>query len=221
MESWWQLGEGSGYTGEDLAIYQITCPFCMERGNFEIVFHAEKKKVNSEKKLNFDTLKCGNCAGFVMVLWSAGGHFGGGLHNYRVLPWPLKFEKYPDFWPETIGRFWIQAKRNLDEGNWDATVLMARSALQAALRDQGASGENLKKEINELARTGVLPPVMEEWSNEIREFGNKSAHPDSEQSPPSGQQARELVKFLDFFLECTYSLPHRIAEFRKRVYEGD
>lgn len=30
MDSWWQLGEGHGYHGHELAMYQITCPFCME-----------------------------------------------------------------------------------------------------------------------------------------------------------------------------------------------
>lgn len=67
MDSWWQLGEGHGSRGHELAMYQITCPFCMERGNFKTAFHAEKKKPNSEKKLNFDTLECGNCKGYVMV----------------------------------------------------------------------------------------------------------------------------------------------------------
>jgi len=57
MDSWWQQGEGSGYHGGKLALYQITCPFCMERGNFKTGFHAEKKKPNSDKKLNFDTLE--------------------------------------------------------------------------------------------------------------------------------------------------------------------
>ena len=71
MDSWWQLGEGVGYHGRELAVYQITCPFCIERGNFKTTFHAEKKKPKSEKKLNFDNLKCGNCKGYVMVLWSA------------------------------------------------------------------------------------------------------------------------------------------------------
>ena len=218
MDSWWQLGEGSGHRGESLATYQRTCPFCMERGNFATAFHAEKKKANSDKKLNFDTLKCGNCSGYVMVLWSAGEHvFGSGLHGYRVLPWPLKLEKYPDYWPKTVGRYWLQAKRNLAGENWDAAIVMARSTLQAALRDQGTSGENLKKEIDELAETGVLPPIMKEWSTEVRQFGNRSAHPDPEQDPPSGQDARDLVNFLDFFLECTYSLPHRIDEYRQRL----
>ena len=217
MDSWWELGEWSGVHGESLAIHQITCPFCMERGSFETEFHAEKNKSNSRKKLNFDTLKCGNCSGYVMVLWSATGHMVGNvLHDYRVLPWPLRYEKHPDYWPDTVGRYWLQAKRSLTDESWDAAVMMARSALQASLRDQGALGDNLKKEIDELAAKGVLPPIMKDWSHEVRQLGNKSAHPDPEQPSPSGQDARDIVNFLDFFLECSYSLPRRIQRFRQR-----
>ena len=82
MNSWWQLGE-AGYRGGELALHRITCPFCMEMGNFEIAFHAEKKKPNSNKKLNFDTLKCANCNGYVMVLWSA-SEYSRSLHDYHV-----------------------------------------------------------------------------------------------------------------------------------------
>ena len=32
MDSWWQLGEGYGQLGKEFAVYQITCPFCMEQG---------------------------------------------------------------------------------------------------------------------------------------------------------------------------------------------
>ncbi len=140
MDSWWQLGEGSGYDGAKLALYQITCPFCMERGNFKTAFPAEKKKPNSDKKLNFDTLECGSCSSYVMVFWSATEHeIGFGHHDYRVLPWPLKFERAPQHWPEVIGRYWLQAKRNILDENWDAAAVIARSALQIALRDCNAS----------------------------------------------------------------------------------
>ena len=44
MHSWWSLGEGSGYRGDKLPMYEITCPFCLEKGNFKTVFHAEKRK---------------------------------------------------------------------------------------------------------------------------------------------------------------------------------
>ena len=222
MDSWWQLGEWSGYRGEKLALYQITCPFCMEKGNFNTIFHAEKKKPNSDKRLNFDTLECGNCKGYVMVLWSANEYsHGQGHHDYRVLPWPLKYEKYPEHWPEAIGRYWLQAKRNITQENWDAAAVMARSALQIALRDHGAKGGNLKKEIDDLAAKGMLPPIMKDWSDHIRELGNESAHPDPTQGPTNPQDARDIVHFLDFLLKYLYSLPHRIKRYRERENENE
>jgi hypothetical protein len=218
MDSWWQLGEGYGQHGEELAVDQITCPFCMEQGNFALAFHAEKKKPNSNKKLNFDTLQCGSCKGYVMVLWSATEHgYGRKFHSYKVLPWALKLEKYPNHWPEAVGRYWLQAKRNIRDENWDAAAVMARSALQIALRDHQAKGKNLKQEIDDLASKGFLPPNMKNWSDHIRELGNNSAHPVPSQEPTNSQDACDIVKFLDFFLEYLYSLPHQIKQYRERA----
>jgi len=217
MDSWWQLGEGSGYRGEELAVYQITCPFCMERGNFTTVFHAEKKKPNSDKKLNFDTLECGNCRGYVMVLWSASEYgYGRGMHDYYVLPGPLKLGEYPKHWPDQVGRYWLQAKRSLKEENWDAATVMARSALQAVLRDNKAEGNTLKKEIDDLATKGILPPIMKEWSENVREIGNESAHPRPGQDATDPRDATDIIRFLDFLLEYLYTLPHQIQQYRER-----
>ena len=94
MNSWWELGDWRGFRGNDLAVHEIVCPFCHERGNFSFAHRADKKKPNASKVLHFDTLKCGSCAGYVMVLWST-SHFGGGLHDFRTLPWPLRREKIP------------------------------------------------------------------------------------------------------------------------------
>jgi hypothetical protein len=220
MGSWWDLGEGSGYQGVDLALYRITCPFCLEDGNFETAYHAEKKKPNSSKKLNFDTLKCGSCGGYVMVLWSS-SEFGArdGLHSFKVLPWPLRYTKYPEHWPEEIGRYWLQAKRNLKDENWDAASLMARSALQLALRDHKAQGKTLKKEVEDLASKGILPPIMKDWSDNVRELGNVSAHPKPGQPATDPKDAKDVVEFLDFLLEYLYTLPHRIKEYQGRSSE--
>lgn len=212
--SWWQLGEGAGQAGDSLALYQITCPFCFERGNFELAFRAQKKKPNGQKVLNFDTYKCGSCAGYVMVLWSSGEH--GMLHEYRVLPWPLKVETHPKHWPPDVGRFWLQASRSLKEENWDAAAVMARSAMQATLRAHGANGRNLKQEIDDLAAKGILPPHMKDWAHELRELANDSAHPTPGQAPTSPQDARDISEFLGFLLEYLYDLPERIARYRAR-----
>ncbi|MBU0477048.1 DUF4145 domain-containing protein [bacterium] len=222
MESWWSLGEGIGQLGDKLEFYKITCPFCLEEGNFKVAFHAEKQKPNSSKVLNFDTLECGNCKGYVMVLWSASEHGSGpnhSLYDYRVLPWPLKFTKYPEHWPEQIGRYWLQAKKNLVDENWDAAVVMARTALQIALRDNKAKGSNLKQEIEDLSIKGILPPTMKEWADNVRELGNESVHPEPKQAPTDHLDAKDIIRFLDFLLEYLYTLPYKIREYRKREAE--
>lgn len=214
MNSWWQLGE-SGFSGRELGLSRITCAFCMETGNFEREHHAEKKKPNSGKTLNFDTYKCGNCAGYVMVLWSA-REFDARLHDYRVLPWPLEVGNYPEHWPDGIGRYWLQAQKNIRDENWDAAVVMARSALQIALRNYNANGKSLKQEIDDLASKGILAPVMKEWADQIRLLGNEAAHPNPAEDFVDPQDAYDIVEFLNFLLQYLYTFPYHIRQYRER-----
>jgi len=186
----------------------------LERGNLKEVYHAEKKKPNSIKKLNFDTLECGNCRGYVMCLWSASS--SGLLHDCRVLPYPLRITEHPKYWPEDVGRLWIQAHRSLSDENYDAAAVMARSALQSAVRHQHAVGTSLKGQIQDLASRGILPPLMQEWSDQVRILGNDAAHPGPGQAAPDPRDAKDIVQFLDFLLEYLYTLPHRIIEYRRR-----
>jgi hypothetical protein len=216
MKSWWELGEWEGAHGSDLALYSIVCAFCGESGNFKPAFHKEKKKPNSDKRLNFDVYECCNCAGFVHVLWSASS-FGGGLHDFRVLPWPIGKPQAPEHWPANIKRYWVQAHDTATSENWDASALMARSALQRAVRDHGAKGGSLRAEIDDLASRGDLPVHMKEWAHELRLLANESAHPDdSEGVTPNQKDVTDILSFLDFLLVYLYNLPHEIAEYRKR-----
>lgn len=85
-----------------------------------------------------------------------------------------------------------------------------------ALRQQGAKGKTLKQEIDDVAGQGKLPPVMKEWSDELRELGNDSAHPRPGQAATSSENATGVVNFLDFLLRYLYTLPHKIAQHRQR-----
>jgi hypothetical protein len=100
--------------------------------------------------------------------------------------------------------------------NWDAAAVMARSALQLALRAHGAEGANLKQEIDDLASKGLLPPIMKDWAHTVRDLGNDSAHPKVDQAPTNAKDASDIVGFLDFMLEYLYTLPKRISEYRGR-----
>ena len=217
MSSWWEFGEHSGYQGNELALYRIACGFCSEQGNFERAHHSEKKS-SSGKVLNYDIYKCGNCGNLTMVFWSATHNWGpsGGLHDYRCLPWPKQTTTFPEYWPKDIGRHWLQAKRNLEGKNWDAAAVMARSAIQLVMRHEKAVGKNLKEEIDSLADRGILPPVMKEWSHEVRLLGNENAHPSPGDAGTEQKDATDVVEFLTQLLVITYSLPHEIEQYRER-----
>jgi hypothetical protein len=148
----------------------------------------------------------------MMVFWSAGHS----LYDLKTVPWPIGHYKAPEFWPSDVARFWLQAKNSLSGKNWDAAALMARSALQLALRSKSAVGKSLKAEIDDLARKGLLPPIMQEWSNEVRELGNDSAHPAPGGPATTQQDAADVVRFMDSLLEYLFTLPHRIEQYRSR-----
>jgi hypothetical protein len=218
LDSWWQLGELSGFRGNKLELWRITCAFCLEKGNFKLAFHGEKKKPTSTKRLNFDVYQCTNCMSFVHVLWSAQEFPSSmdGLHGYYVLPSPIGKAIPSENWPSPVQRFWTQAHESLRVGNWDAAAVMSRSALQFAMRDKGASGAGLYAEIEDLSIRGVLHPLMKDWSHEVRELGNDSAHPDPQAPPTDSQDAQDVVQFLDLLLGYLYDLPKHIGDYRRR-----
>ncbi|HSX28322.1 MAG TPA: DUF4145 domain-containing protein [Candidatus Saccharimonadales bacterium] len=153
-----------------------------------------------------------------MVFWSpsedtVGGH---GLHDYMAMPWPKGVSDGKDYWPAVARRHWKQAHSNLNNNNYDATALMARSALQAITRDKQATGNNLYEEIESLAASGVLSPTIREWSHEIRLLGNPVAHPHPDDEETRPEDAEDIVKFLDFLLEYLYDLPKQIEDYRTR-----
>ena len=88
--------------------------------------------------------------------------------------------------------------------------------MQAALRERGAKAPNLKAEIANLAERGELPPLMREWSDEVRDLGNEATHPNSNSDGTEPADARDVVEFLDYLLEYLYDLPKRIADYRRR-----
>lgn len=151
-----------------------------------------------------------------MVLWSTSEYPGSQtLHDYHVLPWPLKY-RGSDNWPDAVRRHWKQAHDNLKSENYEAAVVMARSALQAVTRSQGAQGRDLYGEIEDLATKGILPKVIQEWSHEVRLLARPAAHPQPDEEETNADDARDIVKFLDYLLEYVYDVPARIQTYRER-----
>lgn len=177
----------------------------------------KRKKPNDNKIINFDTYKCGNCSGYVMVLWSV-SEYGGSqnLHDYRVLPYPLKISKAPDYLTDGVGRNWLQVQKSLASESWDAAAVMARTAMETALKEQNAQGSKLINKIEDLASKGILPPLMKEWAHEVRLLGNEGTHSDHFSTGVERKDANDIAEFLDYLLEYLYDLPKKISAYRHR-----
>ena len=74
----------------------------------------------------------------------------------------------------------------------------------------------LKQEIDDLAKKGLLPPVMKDWSHEVRELGNDGAHPKPKSAGTDAKDAKDVVQFLSTLLIMLYNLPYQIEQYRAR-----
>jgi hypothetical protein len=93
---------------------------------------------------------------------------------------------------------------------------MARSAIQLVARAHGATGKNLKEEIDDLATKGKLLPIMQEWAHEVRVLANEGTHPKPGTTGTDEKDAENVVEYLGFFMQVMYNLPHQIDQYRAR-----
>lgn len=214
MWSWWDLGDGSGYRSLQEILLLMECGYCGCSGNYELIDGREKLKPGGGKSLNYQLLCCGNCGNYTMMMYNSNS--GSGLVDYRRIPHPLKTTKAPKEWPEDVGRYWVQARRNVEEGHWETAAIAIGSAMQLALRHANAKGRNIKEEISNLATNGALPPLMKDWSNEVRLLRNEGAHPVPGAGRVNSQDVKDLMRFLDYLLEYLFTLPVQIKKYRER-----
>src|SRR5256885_14569218 len=58
-----------------------------------------------------------------------------------------------------------------------AVVVMCRRAMQNVAEDKGAAGDNLEKQVDDLATKGFITANLRRAAHEVRHFGNFGAHP--------------------------------------------
>jgi hypothetical protein len=85
---------------------------------------------------------------------------------------------------------------------------------------RGATGKNLKEEIDDLAGKGKMLPVIQEWAHEVRVLGNEGTHPKPGTMGTGEKDAKDVVEFLGFLMRVMYDLPEQIKQYRARKPDG-
>jgi hypothetical protein len=135
--------------------------------------------------------------------------------NQWQLSYPFAVSKAPEGCPDEVRVNFEEALLCWNAGAFRAAVLMARSALQACMRDKSATGNDLKSEIRNLAKSGVLTTSLADWADEVRVGGNLAAHPKpGSQTEP--EDADELIPLARSIFEFVYTMPFQIQQRRNR-----
>jgi len=112
--------------------------------------------------------------------------------------------------PDEIASDFEEALQCQAAGFQYGAALVGRRVLQAAIRERGGVGKDLKTEINSLS-TDVLNKPLKDSAHEVRFVGNDAAHTDT----VTADDVEALLSFTRDVLHTLYVVPHRVAARRK------
>ena len=191
------------------------CPHC---GTKKVAFYYQSSFNNQNPMYITSFWRCGNC-GRGVCIESLGINFHSQnpiVNLMNMYPNSATFDA-PEHTPENIAGDYKTAKKNLLGNEYKAASIMARTALEAAVKEFDARGVNLKQKIDNLAEQHVITQSLAEWAHEIRDIGNDAAH---ESSPISQADAEQAVYFAEMLFTYLFTLPGMIEERRKGSQES-
>lgn len=96
-----------------------------------------------------------------------------------------------------------------------ASILMARTVVEATAKDKGITSGRLVSKIDELASQGLVRNSTKDAAHEIRHLGNDMAHGDIEDSPAQ-LDVDDVLALMDEVLNEVFQGPARTARVRAR-----
>jgi len=111
--------------------------------------------------------------------------------------------------PERIRRDFQETLRCRATGFNYAAALVGRRVLQAAVRERGGKGKDLKEEIESLT---TLSAQLKAHAHEVRFTGNDAAHADE----VSEDEVDDLLEFTEEVLRALYVLPSKLEAAQSR-----
>jgi Domain of unknown function (DUF4145) len=139
----------------------------------------------------------------------------------HVFPYPrISASDYHESIPEPIRESFAEAQRCYFSDANKGVVAMCRRTMQGLAEDKGATGGNLKGEIDDLLSKGLITKSLHDAAHEIRYFGNFGAHPrDDGLDNISNEDVRQILQLTEDFLVDINIRPYQTAELTKKRKE--
>lgn len=185
------------------------CPHCSVASPFLYrVWFSEKpvKRNDGGAPSTWAAYACASCGSIVLAQGFPTPAEYTDTATWRVIPAPKN--AHEDI-PEPARRYLQQAMNTLHAP--DAAAVMAGSAVDAMLKQQGFADGSLYRRIDEALEANVLTRPMAEWAHAVRLGSNRPRHADGENPHVSHEEAIQSVEFAEALGTFLYVLTARIT----------
>ena len=197
----------------------LVCPHCGNKAPQEIkctAYGNEKIEVGPKNDHGWDVktytffVQCQTCLEAAVYWdWDESNELGNLEEATILFPSTKKFSGIP----KAIQDSYDEAKK-VQKLSPTAFAVLIRKALEYLCREQSASGNTLKEQLDDLAKKNIIPATLSRMANALRYFGNIGAHSIEIKIGPEEAQAMD-----DFFIavvEYVYVAPEKL----KKLSEG-
>lgn len=206
MLSWQDMGLVRGHHGSDFSPVTVTCPHCGSHGVFNRAFRGLSRESEPGTELYSDVWQCQECANFIFVLWRTEE----GFVDYRVFPYRGRQATKKRSWPELAANAYEEAVSSLFTEDWDGAVVMAKHAMDTAIQDCGEVEGELLEQLQALGEEGAITRSLVQWAKGIPSLNSEKGG-----NNPTGEEAKEAVRFTRYLLDLLYSLPYDAERYHR------
>ena len=184
------------------------CPYCKGLSNFSLSGQLSQGHLKGCVSLDV----CQNCGTPVYFVTPSD------KDRVTILDSYPKLDLEPDKeLPENVKMAFVEAIKGLNDGNWNSCVVMCRRALEEAMADLGAEGEDLFHQIDNLESQRKITPELKAWAHESRLGGKLGAHGTKQKKWADKNDAEEVLEFSRWFFRYVYVLPRQLADRKEKV----
>ena len=203
----------------------IYCPFCMSLAVFTLASHSFDQPRNTISASG----TCPACVKAVRV-WaldprSASDNSNRSCAELWIHPAPsndLKLMDGNDMLPPKVRREYASARNVFRCGEWNATALCCRRALEAVVRDllpEDSRKGSLREQLERLPSNFDLSKPLKSLADTLRKGGNLGAH-FNEEGEPDQATARQMIEFVEYLMRYLYVLPGEVESFHSDITGG-
>ena len=188
------------------------CPHCLKMGNFikfekdhqVVIIKQESKAVGGFA--GFRVCPDKQCKKIIFVV-------GKSEEDFETIPNPREFIFDSKSIPINILKHFQEAVDCFDIKAFTASIIMIRRSLEELCLDQGCSGSNLYKRIEDLATKITIPDALIKALDELRLLGNDAAHVELKNFDKIGKdEALIAIKITFSILNSVYQMDDLLDE---------